>query len=55
VDALTASTKTIDSIEIHDPAMLAAERELLDHCRSRKEMANSVVAAVKREELASDV
>lgn len=49
--ALTASTKPIDSIEVHDPALLAAARDLLDHCRSPKEMADSVVAAVKRNEL----
>jgi glycine hydroxymethyltransferase len=50
VGALTALTKPIDSIEVHDPALLAAARDLLDHCRSPEEMADSVVAAVKRNE-----
>jgi hypothetical protein len=47
---LTASSKEIDRIEVHDPAILAAARQLLDTCNSPREMADSVVAAVKRNE-----
>ena len=47
---MTASSKAIDQVEVHDPAVLAAARELLDRCRSPREMADSVVAAVRRNE-----
>lgn len=50
VSTLTASSKAIDRIEVHDPAVLAAARQLLDNCTSPREMADSVVAAVKRNE-----
>ena len=50
VSSLTASSKEIDRIEVHDPAVLAAARQLLDNCTSPREMADSVVAAVKRNE-----
>jgi glycine hydroxymethyltransferase len=50
VSTLTASSKETDRIEVHDPAILAAARQLLDNCTSPKEMAESVVAAVKRNE-----
>ena len=38
------------SAEVHDPEILAHARELLDQCRSGKEMQDSVIAAVKRNE-----
>jgi len=47
---LTGSSKDIDRMEVHDRAILAAARQLLDECPSPKEMAASVVAAVKRNE-----
>jgi glycine hydroxymethyltransferase len=37
-------------IEVHDPAILAAARQILDGCQSTREMAESVVAAVRRNE-----
>jgi len=37
-------------IEVHDASILAAAREILDNCRSTREMAESVVAAVRRNE-----
>ena len=44
------SSKDIDRIEVHDPAILGAARQLLDDCPSPREMADSVVAAVRRNE-----
>jgi glycine hydroxymethyltransferase len=37
-------------IEVHDPSILAAARQILDGCQSTREMAESVVAAVRRNE-----
>jgi glycine hydroxymethyltransferase len=50
VSTLTASSKETDRTEVHDPAILAAARQLLDNCTSPRGMADSVVAAVKRNE-----
>src|SRR5512139_1489046 len=36
--------------EVHDPAILAGARAVLDACRSAKEMQDAVIAAVKRNE-----
>jgi len=36
--------------EVHDPAILAAAREVLDACDSPRQMAQEVIAAVKRNE-----
>lgn len=38
------------STEVHDPAVLAQAREILDACRSGKEMQDAVLAAVRRNE-----
>ena len=38
------------SVEIHDPEILAQARAVLDKCRSGKEMQDSVIAAVNRNE-----
>jgi glycine hydroxymethyltransferase len=50
MSALTGSSKDFDRMEVHDPSILAAARQLLDDCPSPREMAHSVVAAVKRNE-----
>src|SRR5512142_466507 len=39
-----------NSFEVHDPAILAQARAVLDACRSGKEMQDAVVAAVRRNE-----
>lgn len=41
---------TENQIEVHDPAILARARAVLDACRSPKEMQEAVVTAVKRNE-----
>src|SRR5262245_3593158 len=38
------------SVEVHDPEILAQARAVLDQCHSGKEMQDSVIAAVKRNE-----
>ena len=38
------------SVEVHDPEILAQARAVLDKCRSGKEMQDSVIAAVNRNE-----
>ena len=38
------------TFEVHDPAILADARAVLDACRSAKEMQDAVIAAVKRNE-----
>ena len=39
-----------DTFEVHDPAILANARAVLDACRSAKEMQDAVIAAVRRNE-----
>ena len=38
------------SLEVHDPAVLARARAVLDSCRSGQEMQDAVIAAVRRNE-----
>jgi glycine hydroxymethyltransferase len=38
------------SVEVHDPEILAQARALLDQCRTGREMQDSVIAAVRRNE-----
>ena len=38
------------TFEVHDPAILAEARAVLEACRSAKEMQDAVIAAVKRNE-----
>ncbi|MCB9141303.1 MAG: serine hydroxymethyltransferase, partial [Anaerolineales bacterium] len=45
-------TPVADSaLEVHDPAILAQARSVLDACGSGKEMQDAVIAAVKRNEV----
>ncbi len=39
-----------ETFEVHDPAILADARAVLDACRSAKEMQDAVIAAVRRNE-----
>ena len=38
------------SLEVHDPAILAQARSVLDACRDGREMQEAVIAAVRRNE-----
>jgi glycine hydroxymethyltransferase len=49
-DPTTRATTTAAVVEVHDAALLAKTRALLDACRSPEEMAQAVVAAVARNE-----
>ena len=45
------TTTVADStFEVHDPAILAGARAILDACRSGQEMQDAVIAAVRRNE-----
>ena len=50
IPAQETPSQTAQQYEAHDPAILASARALLDACRSPEEMAQAVVAAVKRNE-----
>lgn len=41
---------TVPQFEVHDPTILAHAREILDACRTGREMQDAVIAAVKRNE-----
>jgi len=45
---MALETETPPTLEVHDPAILAAAREVLDACRTPAEMQAAVVAAVAR-------
>src|SRR6266498_3358543 len=45
-----ATTTELPTIEAHDPAILGHARALLDACASPREMAEEVIAAVRRNE-----
>ncbi len=43
-------SRPAESVEVHDPEILAQARAVLDACRTAKEMQDAVVAAVRRNE-----
>jgi len=47
---MSDTVATDSSLEVHDPAILAQARAVLDACRSGREMQEAVVAAVRRNE-----
>ena len=46
----TLNPEHLTVTEVHDPAVLAQARDILDACRSGKEMQDAVLAAVRRNE-----
>jgi glycine hydroxymethyltransferase len=47
---MTATMPPPDPVEVHDPAILAQARAILDACRTAQEMQEAVLAAVQRNE-----
>ncbi len=45
---MSTSHESHDDVEVHDPAILAQARAVLDACRSPQEMQEAVLAAVAR-------